>query len=175
MSLSHRSVCLPLLHHETGEYDGELLGTVVTEVDEDDNVTLFDAAVNGAVMDRLDELVGNAVSIALLYGLYHIGSLLTSTVHDEVVTLLDALPALVTVHSVETAYDAGDGCVVVSANLGNLLDEALTALGVSITTVHEAVYERLHPSIAVLSNGVATSSHTPPQSTWTVTQLKLVA
>ena len=103
-------------------------------------------------MDRLDELVGNAVGIALLYGLHHVGSLLTSTIDDEVITLLHALPALVTVHSVETTYDAGDSCVVVSANLGNLLDEALTALGVSITTVHEAVYERLVLQTVVLAH-----------------------
>ena len=102
-------------------------------------------------MDRLDELVSNTVSIALFYGLHHISSLLTSTVDNQVITFLHALPTLITVHRIETTYDRSDSCVVVGANLSNLLDEALTTLGVCITTVHETVNERLVLQTIVLT------------------------
>ncbi len=94
-----------LRHILLGQCDGHLLSTVVAEVDEDYHVTLLDATVDRGIVDRLDELVGHAVIVALLHGLYHIGSLLAHAVDDQVVAFLHALPALVAVHGVETAHD----------------------------------------------------------------------
>ncbi len=68
-----------LRHVLLGQYDGELLGAVVAEVDEDDDVTLFDETVDAAVVDRFDELVGDTFVVALLHGSNHIGSLLALT------------------------------------------------------------------------------------------------
>lgn len=124
-----------------------LLGAVVAEVDEDDYIALLDSAVDGLVVDRLDKLVGNAVGIALLYGLDHIGGLLALSVDQQVVSLLDAVPALVAVHSVETADDAGNVCAVSFAHLARVFDKACAALGVGVTAIHEAVYVSVAQSV----------------------------
>ena len=121
----------------------ELFGAVVTEVHEDHYVALTDASVDGAVADRLDKLVGYALVVALLHSLYHVGSLFAFVVNQQVVSLFHAVPAFVAVHGVEASYDVCYVCVVLFAALLHLLDEALTALGVGVATVHEAVYEEL--------------------------------
>ncbi len=132
-----------LRHVLLREHLCELLGTVVAEVDEDYYVALLDVAVHVGIADGLNELVGSALVVALLHGLYHVGSLLASAVDEQVVCLLDAVPALVAVHGVEAADDAGDVGVVGSALCGDLLDEALAGLRVGVAAVHEAVYEEL--------------------------------
>ena len=129
-----------------------MVSTVVTEVDEDYHITLFDATVHAGIVDRLDELIGYALVVALLHGLHHVGSLLTSTIHNQVVTLLYALPALIAVHSIETTYDTCDGCIVLSTYLRYLLDETLTALRVGVTTVHIAMYKHLVLQTVGLTN-----------------------
>ena len=113
---------------------------------------LFDKSVDRGIVDRLDELVSHTLVVAFLHGLYHVGSLLTCTFDNEVITLLDAFPALVAVHGIEAAHDAGDGSVVVGTYLGYLLDEALTALGVGVTTIHETMYKRLVLQTVVTAN-----------------------
>ena len=136
--------CHALLRHVLlGEHNGELLGAVVAEVDEDDHIALLYAAVHRSVVDRLDELVGDTLVIALLHGLHHIGGLLAGAVDNEVVALLHTLPALVAVHGVEAAHDAGNGGIVLGADIRHLLDEALAALWVGVATVHKAVHEGL--------------------------------
>ena len=122
------------------EHLGKLLGTVVTIVDEDDNVALLDCTVNGRVVDREDELVGHALVVAFLHSLNHISRLLALALNEQVVSFLNALPTLVAVHCIETAYDACDVCTIVRAALLYLLDEALARLRVGITAVHEAMY-----------------------------------
>ena len=106
-----------LWHILLSQCDGHLLSTVVTEVDEDNNITLFYATVNCCIVDWLDELIGNALVIALLHSSNHISALLTSTVYNQVVTLFYALPTLIAVHSVETTYDACDSSLIVGTNL----------------------------------------------------------
>ena len=127
-------------HILLSEHLSELACAVVAEVDEDDHVAFLNRAVDGGVVDRLDELVGHAFVVALLHGLDQVSSLLTLALDEQVVSLLDAVPALVAVHSVEAAYDAGDVRAVVVAYLLDISDESLAALRVSVTTVHEAVY-----------------------------------
>ena len=141
-----------LRHVLLGQYDGHLLGAVVTEVDEDDDVTLLDAAVDAGVVDRLDELISHALVIAFLHSLHHIGSLLASTVDNQVIALLHTLPALVAVHCIETAHDAGDSGIIVGADLSNLLDEALTTLGVCVATIHVTMYKELVLQTVCLTN-----------------------
>ena len=128
-----------LWHILLSQYLCQLLGTVVTVVDEDNNITLLNSTVNLRVIDWLDELVCYVLIIAFLHCLHHIVSLLTLTLNEQVVCFLHTVPALVTVHSIETTYDACDVCTVLVAASLHLLDEALTALRVCITAIHEAV------------------------------------
>ena len=128
-----------LWHILLSQHLGQLLGTVVTIVDEDDDITFLDGTIYSRVVDWLDELVGHALVVAFLHSLYHIGSLLTLSVNEQVVSFLHTIPTLVTVHGVETTYDAGDVSVVLLTNSLHFLDEALTALRVSVTTIHETV------------------------------------
>ena len=115
-----------LWHVLLSQRNGHFLGAVVAEIDEYHHVALLDAAVNAAVVDRLDELVGHAVVITFLHCLHHIGRLLAHTFHDEVVAFLDTFPTFVAVHSIEAAHYACDSSVVVVAHLLHLLDEALS-------------------------------------------------
>ena len=94
-------------------------------------------------MDRLDELISYTLFIALLHGLNHIGALLTNTIHNQVVTFLHALPALIAVHRIETTYDTGDSGIVGSTNISNLLDETNTRVWISVTTIHITMYKHL--------------------------------
>ena len=130
-------------HVLLGEHNGEFLGTVVAEVDEDHHVALLDAAVDAGVMDGLDKLVGDTLVIALLHGLHHVGGLLACAVDKKVIAFFHALPTLVAVHGIEATHDAGNGSVVLGAYVGHLLNEALATLRVGVAAVHEAVYESL--------------------------------
>ena len=94
-------------------------------------------------MDGLDELVRHTLVVALLHGLHHVGGLLAGAADDEVVSLLHTLPALVAVHSVEAAHDAGDGGVVGGAYITHLLDKALARLRVGVAAIHITMYEEL--------------------------------
>ena len=141
-----------LRHILLGQCDGHLLGAVVAEVDENDDIALLDTTVHTAVVDRFDKLVGNSIFITLLHGLHHIGRLLAGAVDDEVVALFDTLPTLVAVHRIETAYDRGDGSIIVSTYLRYLLNETFTRVRVGIATVHIAVYEHLVLQTVGLAN-----------------------
>ena len=95
----------------------KLLSAVVTEVDEDNNITLLYITVYISVADSLDELVSYALVIALLHSFNHVGSLLTCARNEKIVSLLNTLPTLVTVHCIETTDDACDSSVVSLTNL----------------------------------------------------------
>ena len=131
-----------LRHILLRQHNSQLLGTVVTVVEEDNHVTLLDGTVHLAIVDRQDELVCYTLVIAVLHGSHHILSLLALGAYQQVIGSLHTFPTLVTVHGIETAYNAGNGGITHLGALGcNLLNETLTALGVGITTVHKAVYK----------------------------------
>ena len=125
---------------------------MVSSLARSDDVALLDGAVDCSVVDGLDELIRHALVVRLLHGLHHIGGLLTRTIDDEVVTFLDTLPALIAVHCIEAAHDAGDGGVVLGADIRHLLDEALARLRVGIAAVHEAMDKGLVLQSVVLAH-----------------------
>ena len=141
-----------LWHILLSQRDSHLLSTVVTEVNEDNYITLFDTTIDRCVMDRLDELIGYTLIVAFLHGLNHISSLLTNTVNNQVITLFYALPTLITVHRIETTNDRSNSSIVIGTNLRYLLDETLTALWVSITAVHIAMNKHLILQSVCLTN-----------------------
>ena len=125
----------------------ELLCAVVAVVDEYYHVALADSAVDGRVADSLYELVGNALVVAFLHGLYHVGRLLSLTLYEQVVGFLYSVPALVAVHGIEASDDACYMCSVLIAAFLYILDKSLAALRVGVASVHEAVYEHLVKTI----------------------------
>ena len=139
-------------HILLSQYLCKLLSTVVTIVDEDNNIALTDSTVYIRIADSLDKLVGYALVVAFLHSLYHICRLLAFALYQEVVSFLHTIPTLITVHSIETTNDACDMCAIVVAALLYILDKALTALRVGITTVHEAMYEHLVCQTILLTN-----------------------
>ena len=90
--------------------------------------------------------------IARLNSLNHVCHLATFALHQLIVSNLHTIPALVTVHSIETTDDRSDSTY---ASLIDMLlevsDEALARLRVSVTSIHEAVYIAVVHSI-LLSN-----------------------
>ena len=115
-----------LRHILLREGNGHFLGAVVAEIDENDHVAFLNTSVDSSVVDGLDEFVGHTLVIAFLHGLYHIGGLFAHAIHYQVVAFLHTLPSLVTVHGVETSYNAGNSSIVGFTDLRNLLDETLT-------------------------------------------------
>ena len=128
-------------HIFLSQYDSQFLRTVVTVVEEDHYVAFLDSTVYSRIVDWLDEFVSYTFIVRFLHSLYHVSSILTLTCYQEVVSFLHTFPTLVAVHGIETAYDRSDSTSALSAVSSQLFDEALTALRVSITTVHEAVDE----------------------------------
>ena len=129
-----------------------LLGAVVAEVDEDYHVALLNESVHAAVVDRLHELVGHALVIAVLHGLHHVGGLRSLALYQQVVGFAHALPALVAVHGIEAAHYRGYGGIVVGTHLLYLLYESLARLGVGVASVHEAVNEGLSLQTILLAH-----------------------
>ena len=139
-------------HVLLSQHDGEFLSAVVAVVEEDDDVALLDGAVHVAVVDGLDELVGDAFVIAFLHSLDEVLCLLALTADEQVVGNLHAFPTLVAVHCIEATDDACNhsvACLV--ALVDELLDETDAALRVGVATVHKAVHERL-PNTVFLTN-----------------------
>ena len=131
-------------HVLLSQHDGEFLSAVVAVVEEDDDVALLDSAIDGAVVDGLDELVGDAFVVTLLHSLDEVLCLLTLAADEQVVGNLHAFPTLVAVHCIEATDDAGNhsvACLV--ALVDELLDKADATLRVGVTTIHEAVHESL--------------------------------
>ena len=84
--------------------------TVGAEVHEYDAVALVYRTLR-AYYDGLYELIGYVCRIAVLDGLYGIGVYLTLTADDSVVAGLDSVPALVSIHAVETTLYRCDLCI----------------------------------------------------------------
>ena len=129
-------------HIVLGQHGGQLFGAVVAVVEEDYGVVLCDetfALGERGIVDRLYEFVGNAVGIALLNSSGHVGGLGAGAGSQQVVGLLDALPALVAVHGVVAAYDRGDAARGLGHVLFEAFDEAFARVRVGVTAVHEAV------------------------------------
>ena len=128
-------------HILLGEDNGQFLGTVVTVVEEDYNITFLDGTVEATVHNRLDEFIRNAFVVGLLHSLDHIRSDLPFTVYQQIVGNLHTFPTFVTVHGIETSHDGSNLAGRLLTMGSQLLNEAFTALRVGITTVHKAVDE----------------------------------
>ena len=139
--LQARNGLHPLFRHVLlREHDGQLLGAVVAVVEEDHHVALLDGSVHRGVVDGLHELVRHTLVIGLLHGRHHVRGLLAFALHQEVVGLLHAVPALVAVHGIETPDDGRDDATGLLALGLQLLDKSFPALRVSVAAVHEAVH-----------------------------------
>ena len=134
-----------------GQSNGDLLGTVVAEVEEDHHVTLLDATVNCCVDDGFDELVGHAFVIRFLNGFHHVVALLASACGQHVVGHLDAVPVVVAVHGIVATDNGGHDASALLAVFHYLTNESLAALGVGVTTIHETMNKHLLQAI-FLSN-----------------------
>src|SRR5574344_2125054 len=129
-----------------------LLGTVITIIDEDNHISLFDGSVKSSVDNWLHKfigilMVGSICIIALLHCLYHIGSFLSDTIHQLVISYLDTVPALVTVHGIESAYNGSYFSCTLGTMVLQLLDKSLSTLWVCITAIHKAMDESVVYSI----------------------------
>ena len=126
-----------------GQGYGYLLGAVVAEVEENHHVAFLDAAVNGRVDDGFDKLIGHTFVIRLLNSPYHVVALLADAGSQHVISHLDAVPIVVTVHRI-VATDNGCYCAgTLLAVLKHRVNKALAALGVGVTAIHEAVHIHL--------------------------------
>ena len=127
-----------------GEHHSEFLSAVVAVVEEDHHVAFLNTSIAVGVDERLHKFVGVLVVfrigvVAALNAFHHVGHLASLALNELVVSHLNAVPTLVTVHSIETADDAGNMCACRFAMLDEVGDESLAALRVGVTTVHEAV------------------------------------
>ncbi|KAG9527173.1 phosphoglycerate mutase 2, partial [Aureobasidium melanogenum] len=137
---------------------GDFADTVAAVVEEEERVVVWriglvkvnerrrksghtlDSAVLAVDNDGLEELVGLALLVAGLDGLDGVGRLLALALDNAVHGLLDAVPALVTVHGVVTTDNSGD---LAEAELVGVVEDGLhmagARLGVGVTAVAEEV------------------------------------
>ena len=137
-------------HVVLGEHRGELAGSVVAEVEEYHRIALLhpgDRLSSLSDYHGLDELVGDVGVIRSLDRLESRSVLGTLSLDEHVVGLLDAAPALVAIHCIEPSADSGDLSHAFRHLLLELLDEAVTAVGVGVAAVHEAVHIHLVESL----------------------------
>ncbi len=112
---------------------------VGAEVHENDAVAPVDNTL-GAADNGLYKLVRHIVCVARLDRVNRVRVHNTLTADDGVVALLHALPALVSIHTVETSLYGGDfGVAKLSALVLKLFYKARAALGGHIAPVKEAV------------------------------------
>ena len=123
--------------------NGNLARAIITIIKEDNHIVSLDLTLGIAILvyanDRLHELIGHTLVVRALHSCNHIGCVLTDTIHEQVITNLHTLPALIAIHSVVATYDRSD----LTGRLRHVslqsLDKALTALRVGVTTIHKAV------------------------------------
>ena len=117
---------------------GDLSCAVGTEVIENDTVAMLDLGIFNAD-NRLDELVGDAFGIGSLDGSNGIGILDALALDQCVIGQLDAVPAVVAVHGVETAHDCGDLAGLALDVGGQLTDKVGTRHGRNVAAIQEAM------------------------------------
>ncbi|MNC29076.1 hypothetical protein D3C75_773130 [compost metagenome] len=125
-----------------GEHQGQLNGTVGTEVEENDGIVglHFSQRLAFAVHNdgRQHELVVDGLFVIFLNGLNRIGMGRAFAVHHSAAGFLHALPALVTVHGIITALDSSDVANTQLLSLGNqLLHVLLGAVRRNVAAVQE--------------------------------------
>ena len=128
------------------EHVGELAGAVVAEVVEDYGIAGLDLGEGLAVFgdhDGLDEFVGDVGVVGCLDALKGAFELCTFALDKHVVGFLDAVPALVTVHGVESAADGGHAAGGLRHLLFQFLYESIAAAGIGVASVHETVHVHL--------------------------------
>ena len=128
-------------HILLSQYDSQLFCTVVTVIEEDYHIAFLDCSVNVCIYNRLDKFVCHAFIIRFLHCLNHVGSFLAFTVHQQVICFFHAFPTFVTIHSIITADDGSNLSARFLAVCSKFFNKTLTALRVSVATVHEAVDE----------------------------------
>ena len=122
---------------------GHFPGTVWAEIHEDHAVAGLNAPIRNAD-DGLDEFIRHAGGVAGLHRVDRVGILYALAADHSVVAGLDAVPALIAVHAVETALQRRD---LAGAELGTVVaqlpDIASAARWRDVAPVEEAV--QVHP------------------------------
>ncbi len=137
-----RHICL-------GQHLCQLTGTVITEINEDDHITIANRPIYLSIMDRFDKLICHPLIITFLHGLQQISGLLSLPFNEQVIGLLDTIPAFIPVHGIETTDNISDMGTIGITGLLYLCNKALATLRVCITTVHEAMNKHLLQMIGV--------------------------
>ncbi len=132
---------------------GDFLCTVVSVIEEYHHIAFLDAAIHCAVHNWLHKLIGHAFVIRLLHGLHHVVALAALSVHKLVVGKFNAVPALITVHSIIATGDCGNHASALGKVAFHILNKAFATLRVGVTAIHKAV--QIHVFKAILFGNVA--------------------
>ena len=92
-------------HIFLGEDGGDFFSTVVTVVEENHSIAVFDGSVYIGVDNGFDEFVGHICVIRCLHGSNEVGCFFALTVDKKVVGNFDTFPTFVAVHSVVATDD----------------------------------------------------------------------
>src|SRR5699024_4577915 len=141
--LQATTAALEAIESIVAEDAGHLAGTVGAEVHEDHGIAVLHAAALAGNHGH-HKLIGHIGSIAGIDGLLSVGGMVALAVHKGCVGFFLAVPVVVTVHGVVTAGDRGDLANAQLIQLGlQVGQEALAAVGVGVTAVHDAVQVHL--------------------------------
>ena len=133
--------------------DGELLGPVVPEVEEDDRIVVLYRTYRLVPFvhrhNGFDELVGHAVVVGFKNARHQVGRFLTYPVYELVVSRPYTFPTFIPVHGIITAYHRGNFHVRAVNMALKRTDETLAAVRVGIASVHEAVNIRFRYAVSL--------------------------
>ena len=136
-------------HVLLSKHHSQFLGTVVAVVEENHYIAFLDCTIHRRIIDSFHKLIGYTFVIRFLHGSHHVRSLLAFTFHQKVVSLFHTFPTLVAVHGIETADDGSNDAARLLALGLQLLDEALSALRVGVTPVHEAMHVSMLDAVSL--------------------------
>ena len=137
---------LHVLHIALREHRGELLGAVIAEIQEHNGIMRPDAADRAARIvnqtDGLDELIGHAFGIGLLNGLPHVAHRLALALAQKRIGLVNALPALVSVHCIIAADHACNRArkLAFLHARKHMPNKPRSASGIGVAAVHEGMH-----------------------------------
>ena len=137
------SVHTRLRHILLRQNDCQFLSTVITVIEENNDIAFLNGTVYIGIHNRFDELIRYTFIVRLLHSLHHVSSFLTDTVYQQVVCLFHTFPTFITVHGIVTS----DNRSYFTGRLGTvcfqLFDKAFTAFRVCVTSVHKAMNESI--------------------------------
>ena len=125
------------------QHNGQLLGPVVTEIEEDHHISRLyrSHGLSGLVHanNRFDKLIGHTRVIRSLHSRLGVRYRSPHAIHQQVISLLDTLPAGITIHGIIASDHGSDLTRGLFHVILQLTDKTLSTLRIRVPAVHKTM------------------------------------